>query len=822
MWNITRRLKHFKHTKRGISNVIVVMLSLILIVVIVANVVLWSYQMNQFDWEKTQENIAIANVSAVRDIWSFNPSGYSLWDSTSWVSGSISDLVANDGSYATFRSYYSGTSALDFVDNNSSDVDSFRNIGAHSSFSAQQAGPDSTFDTLTEESTGIVFKQTTVSLEQTTINAAWTDVPGASVSFTPRTSAEEWLILVTADIRSSSTSENRARFKYTINGVSRGETGVQQGTTSSTPIAPYNAYFHFSRITSVTSQQTVQFQFQASSGNTAYARNIHILCIRLDTAGLEYTEVNGDISITGSQTLATLQFIPSFAGDYIIAYCVLVSELPVGAGAETWLDYDLGTGLYPVAWSTPNTRRTHTDRDQFEPHGLFTKISLNTTQHTFRVQTQLRIAGETSTARDVRIVAFRVDAFDLLEFDEDTTVNSTTSANTVRSVVNVADPGEQRDYLVLAGIHTISSGTSSRESGGIEIDDVFVQRKDDRRLDYAEIARIASHYVYVETSSTNFKVETTFGTGGTGTDTIYSKQSAIYVLKIPKNYELDLEVQWTNATYDLPNEELCIFGGSMGWENIRVDTWNGSSWLNVFPYLSSGWNNVSVSAYFTSSTFTVRFKDTNMTDDVSQDIWNIDAAILHVWYNEYTAEVEFIGSSNTASWSQLNWTVDSAWTLGSVNVTLQLYNYTLNGYSTSGDGYIAYTSNSTPNADENKNQTIIVNPTHFRNATGNWKMKITGVKATDAQFDLKVDWIEQKVVETAVTRFTFKNKGSLTTHVVSLWIINSTVHKHYNTNIFVNPGETLIYDDANISLPNGEYMAKIITQRGNTAVFANS
>jgi hypothetical protein len=60
---IIRRLKHVKHDKRGVSNVIVVMLSLVLIVVIVANVVLWSYQMNQFDWERMQEKIEITNVT---------------------------------------------------------------------------------------------------------------------------------------------------------------------------------------------------------------------------------------------------------------------------------------------------------------------------------------------------------------------------------------------------------------------------------------------------------------------------------------------------------------------------------------------------------------------------------------------------------------------------------------------------------------------------------------------------------------------------------------------------------------------------------------
>ena len=45
-------LKRFKHEKRGVSNVIVVMLSLVILVIISANVILWSYKMNQLDWEK--------------------------------------------------------------------------------------------------------------------------------------------------------------------------------------------------------------------------------------------------------------------------------------------------------------------------------------------------------------------------------------------------------------------------------------------------------------------------------------------------------------------------------------------------------------------------------------------------------------------------------------------------------------------------------------------------------------------------------------------------------------------------------------------------
>ncbi|MCW3994051.1 MAG: hypothetical protein NWE85_05780, partial [Candidatus Bathyarchaeota archaeon] len=192
---------------------------------------------------------------------------------------------------------------------------------------------------------------------------------------------------------------------------------------------------------------------------------------------------------------------------------------------------------------------------------------------------------------------------------------------------------------------------------------------------------------------------------------------------------------------------------------------------------------------------------------------------LHVWSDKYTMEVEFIGSSNTEDWTQLNWTIDSAWTIGSVDVTLQLYNYTLDGYPTSGNGYMSYTSNATANTDETKNQTITVNPTSFRNATGYWKMKVKGVKATDTQFDFKADWIEYKATKAGGTSFTSENTGSLTSHLVSLWINNATHHQRYDTNIFINSGDSESYIRSDVTLPNKPYTVKVVTERGNTAVF---
>jgi hypothetical protein len=238
--------------------------------------------------------------------------------------------------------------------------------------------------------------------------------------------------------------------------------------------------------------------------------------------------------------------------------------------------------------------------------------------------------------------------------------------------------------------------------------------------------------------------------------------------------------------------------GAWTYETINVS--------NVFT--ATGTYTLDLQAYF--STTTAKKPTLTVYYD---DVWlNI------VTPTEFTAEVEFTGTSNAEDWTQIIWTVDSAWTTDNVTVTLQLYNYTLNDYPTSGNGYIAYTSSSTPNIDETINQTINVNPTDFRNATGYWRMRIKGIKATDTQFDLKVDWIEFKAFSEG-TLFTIKNRGPLTSRLVSLWVINSTRHLRYDIDIIMNSGETLPYFRDDIRLPAGKWMVKVVTQRGNIATF---
>lgn len=77
-------------------------------------------------------------------------------------------------------------------------------------------------------------------------------------------------------------------------------------------------------------------------------------------------------------------------------------------------------------------------------------------------------------------------------------------------------------------------------------------------------------------------------------------------------------------------------------------------------------------------------------------------------------------------------------------------------------------------------------------------------------------------VKTDGTKFMFKNDGSLTVRLVSLWVTNSTQHQRYDLDVFLNSGATKNYVNYEVELPAGNYVVKVVTERGNTAVFSGN
>jgi hypothetical protein len=100
---ITTHLKRFKHEKRGVSNVIVVMLSLVILVIISANVILWSYKMNQLDWEKMNEDITITEVTRITNSsWFVAQNEYTV-NKGSLANGTYQDTQTANNVYQTFQ-----------------------------------------------------------------------------------------------------------------------------------------------------------------------------------------------------------------------------------------------------------------------------------------------------------------------------------------------------------------------------------------------------------------------------------------------------------------------------------------------------------------------------------------------------------------------------------------------------------------------------------------------------------------------------------------------------------------------------------------------
>ncbi|TET06654.1 MAG: hypothetical protein E3J86_14760 [Candidatus Thorarchaeota archaeon] len=100
------------------------------------------------------------------------------------------------------------------------------------------------------------------------------------------------------------------------------------------------------------------------------------------------------------------------------------------------------------------------------------------------------------------------------------------------------------------------------------------------------------------------------------------------------NFKLDLEIQWTSANYTQDYEELCIYAGSLDAESIRVDVWNGAGWTNIASDLTpSSWNNFTINTWLTSSEFTIRFRGDIEVGDTTQSSWEIDVSLLHTWDN---------------------------------------------------------------------------------------------------------------------------------------------------------------------------------------------
>ena len=215
--------------------------------------------------------------------------------------------------------------------------------------------------------------------EQSTTSGTFVDIPSTTLTFTPATTGEVWMVFATGKIRSSSSSEQTVEIRLVINGTEHDLCGHQNNNAT----APNGAGFlMFDRITGVATLQTVKLQFRAITG-TSYANTLRVVVAKVPSgADFQYFESNAITVSNGTDlNVGQLQFNPSADGDYVIVAKMSHREDPGGSTSQAWLE-DAGATI-PLRPDAPAGTRHSNAREPWNPMSVVFSTPLTTAVQTF-------------------------------------------------------------------------------------------------------------------------------------------------------------------------------------------------------------------------------------------------------------------------------------------------------------------------------------------------------------------------------------------------------------------------------------------------------
>jgi hypothetical protein len=461
---------------------------------------------------------------------------------------------------------------------------------------------------------------------------------------------------------------------------------------------------------------------------------------------------------TEYQDKVVLTFTPSVSADYIV---IATAEVQGNCISPP----DVKARLYIGASTCQELIYRVKDTTDWYPFCALKRVNLPASSQTLKIQYAISDTTATAKIRNARLYAFSLSGH-YAESEAESSWN--TNTNWQDKVALTFTPSTSGDYLIIATANVGGSSTDYSTLIQFLQDGSIVHAGPTRETSATEarytfgVMRKINLDATSHTFKTQYKTENTLNTACIN----YAHIVAIRVDQFSNNYYAESEGEsgpassntWYNKvtnTYTAQAADHLIIGsilykaGSTS-RSIGVKLLQGADVdqsLLVEHKDSTDYEGCFMMAKASLSAGSVTDKIQYMGESTSARVKNARLISLQLPI-QHTVEVEFIGSSNTDDWTQLVWVVDSAWTTPSVTVTLQLYNYNLGQYPTSGDGYISYTSSATANTDETKSQTITTNPTSFRDGSGNWKIKVKGIKSTATQFDFEGDLIKFEVTYT--------------------------------------------------------------------------
>jgi len=655
---------------------------------------------------------------------SYFPTGYTLLDSTSLVSGTVDNLDTDDGSYMTLRSYATGSSSTQYAHNET------QNIGGTDYYTMKTDsadGPAVSLEADASFATRVSFGNYTYSL------LGVSSIPSGSWTFYYRASKNLGSIVYHCDVDIKIRMAN-GTVRQTIATNVANSTNV---TETSPTYETVNGTYSFPGYTVINQTDYLEIDYYAdiSTGQSG-----KLALLRIDDNSLatsDQTRLEGtipadfvcEVELTGKSNI--------FDG-WTQLFWNADQAFTLGTVNVTMQLYNYTLGDYPTngdgyinfnSSSTPNTdetkNQTITSPEDFRNEGGW--------------KLKIRAFKNSSSSFDMKV--------DLAEYKPSygsetnqsynpsgyTLLGSTTLSG--GSVSNLGSNDES--YMTFEGYATGNSSTLyvHNETRSIASNSYY-----ELTINPADIAGVTLQ-VGTDTLGRQLFSNWTYPLRGvlsipSGTWTFYYRTKLSSAVPV-SHCDVDILVRMANGTVR---------------QTIATDVANSSDATNTWQTLSGTYNFPGYTVVNQTDYLEIDFYGdvTTVKSGATNDLQIDDNGLAYADQTrlegtvpvDYVCEVELTGSSNDYDWEQLVWNVDSAWTNASIDVTMQVYNYTLGDYPSSGDGYISYTSSGTPNTDETKNQTITTSPESFRNATDWWKIKIKGVKNNSTIFELKVDWTE--------------------------------------------------------------------------------
>jgi hypothetical protein len=808
-------MERLKRDKRAVSNAIVVMLSLVLVVIIVANIVLWSYQMNQLDLERMQENVSIANVTRItRSSWFTAQNEYTI-SAGSRLGGTCTDTRSPDGSYETFReertqifnpSSYVLNGFTGQVSGSVSDLTSNNDVYMNSR-SYQN------YEIRYQESLGISLTTSTTYQDK------------VSISLTPQITAD-FVIIAAAEVKGSSTSY-QARAQLIVNATTCQE--LRYRVKDTTDWYPFSGLKRMTLVANTNYAVNIQF-CSSNAGATASIRNARIIILSLQS---EYAESENlsSTSSTSWQDKTNLAFTPPIGGDYLIIATVNYRGSSTTRDTKIQLIQD-GTIVHADTLGRPQSGAT----DEFYSFGVMRKVTLDTSLHNFKIQYCTSGTSATADTKYAHIVAIGTSQFDNVYYNESESESSPAASGVWYDKVTNTYTAVSGDHLIIGSILYKSGSTSNSVGLNFTTDSTSRQQA------------LVEHRASTDYESAFFMTRQTL-TAGSKTDKI-SWMSESTNARVKNARLISCRLPTLTQTVEV---EFAGVSNTQNW--TQLDWTVDSSFTTVgvlatfqlynyqtttYPTTGDGYMSDTIGQTDATKNQTIISSPTDFRD--SSGNWKIRIKGVKPTDIQFELKIDWVEFKATMSniyrlSINNSFEIDLTTYLPShiqgieiivrYNVSeagekwfLKAYNWTSSSFSDLGfnntggnqpilNGWNDYSINLTDNW------------MSYAKDNGTIRIEFQDEGLSTNQTIAEIDFFSVRTIIDGV-HFDLTNSGPLTTHIVAVWMLNSTSHQRYDVDLFMNSGEETVYIRADIRLPSDAFIAKVVTERGNLAVFAGS